>query len=167
MESSGEYLPDQWLVELGRMTQSWAAFEQFFNLMLQKVAGIDAILDKTFTILIAHATMPQRLDMFASLCHDRLPNHPGLKGYKEVLAQIREAQSIRNKFTHNIIGVDADDVTMGKISTISARGQLKMALQEVSLDELKSASVKLREAVYALYKLVLGVDPDILGRNIT
>lgn len=149
------YLPDEWLIELGRISQSWAAFEQFFNLMLQKLAGFDDPVDATFTILVAHSSMPQRLDMFSALCAQHLNSYPHLKDYKAVVGKIREAQAARNKFAHNIIGIDKEDSKRATISTVSARGELKVQLTSITINELRAASDKIRSVVKEMYLLVL------------
>jgi hypothetical protein len=153
-----EYLPDDWLVEIGRVTQSWATFEQLFNLMLQKLAGFDDPFDPTFTILVAHSSMPQRLDMFASLCAAYVDRRPYLAKYREVIGQIREAQAARNRFTHNTIVLDEANPERAKISLISARGKLKQEFQSIGLSNVMEASELINKAGRSLYLLVL--DPE-------
>jgi hypothetical protein len=154
-----QYLPDEWLVELGRITQAWANFEQLLNLMLGKLAGFDGAFGTIPSILITHSSFPQRLDMFAALCEARLPEHSNLATYKEVLALARRAQARRNKFMHNQIGVADCEPGFGKIGIVSARGKLKQNLEEISLSELKEASQMIVDAGRSMFLLVLR-NPD-------
>lgn len=155
MFNQPQHLPDTWLIELGRITQAWAAFEQFFNLMLQKLAGFDDPFDPTFTILVAHSSMPQRLDMLASLCAAYVEKHPELSDYKNVIGVIKEAQAARNRFCHNIMSLDETDSTKAQIALVSARGKLKQELHEITLADLRKASEKITSAMRSLYILVL------------
>ena len=152
-----EYLPDQWLIELGKIVKSWITFEMMFDLMLQKLAGYNDPFDPTFTILTAHSSFPQRLDMFKSLCNSHKDSRPHLSSYKEVASLISEAQRLRNFFMHNSIAPDRDGSM--KVSSVSARGQLKMELRGIELREVTEAHIKTIEAGRALYKLVLNADP--------
>ena len=157
MSSEPELLPEEWLIELGKIVKAWITFEQLFNLMLQKLAGHDDLSDPTFTILVTHTSFPQRLDMLKALCEQKVDQYPHLKDYKNVASKVAEAQRIRNFFMHNMIGIDSDGIA--KVAQISARGRLRTELREIQLDELKAASAQILEAGKATYRLVLNSDP--------
>lgn len=155
--SDAEYLPDIWLIELGKIVKGWITFEHLFDLMLQKLAGFDDPFDPTFTILTTHSSFPQRLDMFKSLCARHVGNRPHLSRYKDVANCISEAQRLRNFFMHNLVG-PREDGSM-TVSTVSARGQLKMEIRQIELKEVTAAYVKIMEAGREVYRLVVNADP--------
>jgi hypothetical protein len=152
-----EYLPDEWLIELGKIVKAWITFEGLFDLMLQKLAGFDDPFDPTFTILTAHSSFPQKLDMFKSLCARHLPSRGHLQDYKTVAALIAEAQRLRNFYMHNLIGPGMDGPM--RVSTVSARGELKMQVRTIELAEVRSAHEKITAAGRSVYRLVLNTDP--------
>ena len=154
-------LPYEWLIELGRLSAEWAAFEQWLNLMIQKVAGFNDPFDGTFSILVIHSSFPQRLDMLASLCERNLAEFPNLNGYKDVIALFREAQKLRNRYTHNVIGMNKTaNGLVANIATISARGKLKSELQQIKLEDVTEARNKMKSAVNASYRLILNANPQ-------
>lgn len=151
------FLPDEWLIELGKVVKAWTTFERMFDLMLQKLAGYNDPFDPTFIILTAHSSFPQRLDMMKSLCERHLKSSPHLADYKRVAASVAEAQRLRNFFMHHLIGIESDGTV--KVSTMSARGQLKMNLRVIELDEVTAAHTKIIDAGKDMYRLVLNSDP--------
>lgn len=157
MDLEPEYLPDEWLIELGKIVKAWATFERMFDLMLQKLAGYNDPIDPTFTILTIHSSFPQRLDMFGALCANHVATYPHLKNYKGVISKVKEAQGMRNKFMHQQIGPHAEKGMV--ISTMSARGQLKMELQPVKLSEITETHRQIFLAGRAVYQLVLNASP--------
>lgn len=153
--AESRYLPDEWLIELGKITQAWVNFELLLNLMLGKLAGFAQPFETVPSILTTHSSFPQRLDMFAALCEARLVDHPNLRDYRAVLALARDAQKNRNKFMHNQVGVNQHDPNTGKVGVTSARGKLKQNLEEVFLDDLRATSKQIVEAGRAMCVLVL------------
>jgi hypothetical protein len=154
-----EDLPTEWLLELGKITNAWPTFENFLNLMIQKLAGFENMFDPTYTIMVAHASMPQRLDMLSSLCDRKVEEFPHLGEYKKVVGLIKEAQTARNRFTHNPIGRDIYDSEKFNLMIVSARGKLKQELQPVRLTDLEEATNKIKTASKAIYQLVLQPNP--------
>ena len=153
--NESEFLPQEWLIELGKITQSWVNFEMLLNLLLGKLAGFDQPFETIPSILITHSSFPQRLDMFAALCESKLPDYPKLANYREVLILARTAQSSRNKFTHNQIGVAGCAPGHGQVGKVSARGKLKQELEAISLDDLRKTTNLIVEAGRAMCVLVL------------
>ena len=137
--------------------KAWITFEKLFDLMLQKLAGYDDPFDPTFTILTAHSSFPQRLDMFKSLCARHGDANPHLAEYKKVAIAVSEAQRLRNFFMHNLIGLESDGTV--RVSTVSARGQLKMEVRVIELDEITDTHKRIMDAGRQIYRLVLNADP--------
>lgn len=147
-------LPDEYLVELGRVTALWASLESFLNLCLGKLAGFDALTDKTPFILVSHASFPQRLDMLGALCEELKDQHPNLAAHKDVVAKLKAAQSARNRFSHN--GISFNPEKSGYfLAQGSARGKVKTAVTAVNAEEIHHAAKEIHLANLALYKLVL------------
>ncbi|WP_296557100.1 hypothetical protein [Pigmentiphaga sp.] len=150
-------LPDEYLVEIGRVSAMWALLESFLNICLGKLAGFNDLGDPKPFILVNHASVPQRLDMLGTLCEHLVPNYPQLSGYKDVIAKIKSAQALRNKFSHHSSTFDKDSGKL-EIAIGSARGTLKTNVERVDIADLRRAVMNIDEAQVALYKLVLGRD---------
>jgi hypothetical protein len=71
-------LPDNYLIEVGRVSVVWSALESFLNLCIGKLAGFSELEDPKPFILINHASFPQRLDMLGALCEQLVPEYPRL-----------------------------------------------------------------------------------------
>lgn len=147
--------PDEYLLELGRLTSIWGTLESLINLSVNKFAGYQATLDPRALILFAHSNFQQRIHMVGALCEWLLPDYPHLKGYKAVISKLEAAQKLRNKFAHNSITWD-DDTQSVTISWATARGSLKMNTETVQLQDIIDATATIHEAMCALQILVMG-----------
>lgn len=154
LKFDGWPLPDEYLLELGRIAANWGYLESWLNICLQKLAGINDLDDPTAFILIAHTNFPQRLDMLGTLCQHLSPMHSHLCGYDKVIASLKSAQKLRNKYIHN--GMGKDEVT-GRVGmgTGSARGSLKFSNEVVKVADLRRVSMAIHEAMLSLCRLVL------------
>ncbi|MGN5224075.1 hypothetical protein [Aeromonas veronii] len=158
-------LPDEYLIELGRLSSLWAALESCLNLFIGKLAGFDNLTDTTPFILVTHSSFPQRLDMLGSLCEELKCDHPCLANHKEVISKLRAAQTNRNRFAHNSISLGIDNKTY-VLSQGSARGKVKFSVTPITVDDIHAVSKEIHEANLALYKLVLKKDvPPIWSKN--
>jgi hypothetical protein len=60
-------LPNNILVEIGRVSALWNVLETLLTLCIGKLSGYD-IKDPRSFILIVHSSFPQKLDILSSLC---------------------------------------------------------------------------------------------------
>jgi hypothetical protein len=148
-------VPDEYLVELGRMSALWASLESQLNIGIGKLAGFDNISDPTPFILLVHSSFPQRLDMLGALCEQLSPHANNLSPYKEVIGQLRTAQQARNRYVHN--GMYFEE---GKghcyIREGSARGKVKVSVSLVTISELRAVSESIHLSMLELHKLITG-----------
>lgn len=147
--------PNDYLLELGRMTAVWGTLESAVNLAISKLAGYSTPLDVRALILVAHSTFQQRVDIISTLCEQLSPQHTGLATYEQVIVKIGAAQKARNKYAHNAI-VTNDETGLVNVSFVSARGTLRAKTEVVRLEEIKEATAKIHEAMCALHTLVTG-----------
>lgn len=151
---TGWPLPDNYLVEVGRVAILWASLENLLNLCIAKLAGFDNAVDERAYILLAHSSFPQRLDGFAALCDVLQDQFSDLRGYAGVVAKLKAAQKTRNRFMHYSMALN-EETGRVEMAVGSARGSLKTKVEAVSVEDIKRASVEIAEAQRALYKLVL------------
>ena len=142
---AGWPLPDDYLIEIGRLTSLWASLENFLNLCIGKLAGFDELNDPKPFILINHSSFPQRLDMLSTLCEQLEHEHSNLSNYKVVISQLKAAQKLRNKFAHNGMSLNPD-TGKAEMPIGSARGTLKVSIESINIADLKRASMKIDEA---------------------
>src|ERR1035437_4931987 len=154
LKFDGWPLPDDYLIELVRITSMWEVLDSFLDMCLGKLAGFNDRNDPTPFILLAHTNFPQRLDMLGALCEHLAPTFPELAGYPQVISSIKAAQKLRNKFVHKSMGIDVEksEVRMG---LGSARGTLKFSSEAVKLTDLRKASMTIHQANLDLNALVL------------
>lgn len=152
MANEPQFPPDLWLIELGKLSQSWATLDHWLNMMIEKLCSFsDGPFDPKFVILIAHSSLPQRLDIFAALCHALLDEYPHLNGYQDVVKEIKAASTERNFFAHNMLTVDPATEQVSA-SVISARGKLRMEHVDVPLSRI----VEARAATFSAIKNFTG-----------
>lgn len=147
--------PNDYMLEIGRMTVYWGCLENEINIAINSLAGYDSGIDFRALILIAHSNFQQRINMVGALCEQLLPSYPKLGNYKKIIAKIEAAQKARNKYAHNAVikNPETGDVT---VSYASARGELKISVEKVHINDIKEASAKIHESLCALHSLVTG-----------
>lgn len=157
LKFDGWPLPDDYLLELGRVSALWASLETFLNLCIGKLAGFNDLNDPKAFILVTHSSFPQRLDVLSALCEQLVGAFPNLTGYESVVRQLRQAQKLRNDFLHFSMALNEESGQV-EMAKGTARGSLKVGVEKVQLADLRRASMAIHEAQLALYKLVLGRD---------
>jgi hypothetical protein len=153
LDFKGWPLPDEYLVELGRVSALWSSLESLLMVSLAKLAGFNEPENPAPFIFTAHANFPQRLDMLGSFCEQLASQHSNLKDYASVLAKLRAAQKSRNRYLHNGITIDKS-TGRAEIGLGSARGKVKVAIEAVELGDIRRAALDVHEAQRALLKLV-------------
>jgi len=148
--------PDEYLIELGRMTVLWGSLESLSVVAFGKLAGYSEILDIRAVIITAHLNFQQRVDAISTLCEHLAPDYPNLKDYETVMRQLKAAQRFRNKYTHNAATLDEETGKVG-LSYATARGSLKLQVETVHLADVKEACAKIHEAMCSLHSLVTGI----------
>lgn len=146
-------LPDDFLLELGRLSALWESLERALNFSLGKLAGFQEIDDPIPFILTVHSSFPQRVDIFGALCEQHLPRHSHLQEYKDVISKIKTAQTLRNKFVHNTIVQDPKTEKF-VLSIGSARQKLKISTTEITPEDIHKACKEVHIAALALHELI-------------
>jgi hypothetical protein len=147
-------VPDEFLIEIGRIAALWASLESLLNTCIGKLAGFNEVGDSTPFILITHSSFPQRLDMLSALCEELKSEHPHLSSHKEVVAKLKSAQTARNRYAHN--GIVHDPETDAYVlPQASARGKVKFTIEPLTVQEVHNAAKEVHLAMLSLYKLVL------------
>jgi len=148
-------LPDEFLIELGRISASWVALESYLDLCLGKLAGYNALLDVRPFIVLRHSSFPQKLDAFEALCDFLQPEFERLQNYKVVTSKLRSAQKCRNKYMHNSISRNPD-TSAYELAEGSARGKIKTSVAAITPADLNRVAVEIRAAMIELHELVIG-----------
>lgn len=160
----GEWpLPTEYLTELGRITALWGFLEVVLNLSVAKFAGLN-FGDARAEILFSHLSLPQRLDILASLVKELDNPSAHIKEVSSAISKIKSAQKLRNKVSHS--GSYYDDKTGKiKIPSASARGRLKLEVELYSLEDYKRVVVAIDDASRSLYFATTGqsIDPGWLN----
>ena len=146
-------VPNEYLIELGRITALWAALESLLNTCIGSLTGF-SIEDETPFILITHSSFPQRLDMLATICELLKTEHPNLENYKSTIDKIRRSQTERNRFSHNGLVYNQEE-RICYIPEGTARGKIKKSVTAISVEEIHDVSKRIHEATISLYELVL------------
>lgn len=150
---SGWPLPDEYLIELGRLSALWASLESFLNICIGKLAGFSELNDPKPFILLTHASFPQRLDMLGALCEQLVAEFSHLAGYKEVIAALKSAQTLRNNFMHHGMALNPESGAI-EMAVGSPRGALKVAVEKIDIADIRRATMAIDEAQAVLYDLV-------------
>ena len=145
-------LPDAYLIGIGKVCVQWGNLEAVMELILTKLAGMD-IWDSRPKIMISHMAWPMRMDIFAAMADQLVADHPRLKDYQSVKLLLKKAQEGRNRVVHSHWGFQDGKVTALRAS---ARGKLKLSMDEITIEELDGILRDINVATAALYNLVIG-----------
>ena len=148
-------LPNEYLLELGRISTLYGVLESVVNIAISKLAGYSVIYDYRSAIILAHANFQQRVDILETLFEQTFPEYPALAGYKEVIKLIKQSQKGRNKFMHSSMGFNVETNKV-ELSSMSARGTLKTKAETIYVNELKEISAVTHEATCALHTIITG-----------
>lgn len=148
--------PNEYLLELGRVTTLWGTLESSVNIAISKLAGYEAVLDYRAVIMVASSNFQQKIDIISALSEKLAPQYPNVKNYKSVIAKLQSAQKARNKYAHNAITTDQKTGKVMLSYASSRGGSLKTTVEEVKLHSIKEVTVKIHEAMCALHTLVTG-----------
>lgn len=149
---SGWPLPDECLIELGRLSALWANLESFLNVFIAKLSGFDELENPQPFILLVHASFQNRLDMFSALCEQLVPENPHLIKYKETVGILKKAQNGRNKYMHNQLVFNPETESF-QMPIGSARGSLKVSVENITIADIRRAVMATDEAMTALLNL--------------
>ncbi|WP_158898707.1 hypothetical protein [Burkholderia sp. L27(2015)] len=145
-------VPDEYLLELGRMVCVWGSLESMLVAAISKLAGFDSAVDLRALTMMAHSTFQQRVDVVSALCGLLVDQVPHLKDYEAVIKRIRAAQGGRNKYAHNAMSLDENNEV--HIAFLSARGAIKTTVEQVRINEIKEVTAKIHDALCALQTLI-------------
>ncbi len=148
-------LPNEYMIELGRISSLYGVLERVVNIAINKLAGYSGAIDCRSAIMLAHSNFQQRVDILATLFEQTISEYPALKGYEKVIKLIKRAQKGRNKFMHSTLGRDPENGKV-QLSSMSARGSLKTTGEIVYIKELIEISAVTHEATCALHTIVTG-----------
>jgi hypothetical protein len=146
-------LPENVLVEIGRMHSLFSCMEKTLIISISKLAGFNNIYDMRPMILLNHTSFQQKIDILSSLFEYLKEEFPNLSKYNEVISKLSEAQTQRNKYTHQSIVFDADTESL-KLTTCSVRRKLKTDVKKICVEDIKRVILDIDDANKALYELV-------------
>lgn len=145
-------VPDEYLLELGRMVCVWGSLESMTAVAISMLAGFESPTHPLALTIVAHSNFQQRVDVISSLCGQLVDQFPHLKDYEAVIMKIRAAQSGRNKYAHNALTQDEDGSV--SIAFMSARGTFKTTVEPVRTAEIREVTAKIHEALGSLHGLI-------------
>ena len=158
-----EQVPKEYLQAIGEVTVRWNALEGLLHLCLIKLLGKEMTEGRSH-VVFAHMAFPQKLDVLSALIGElQLPPGHSLGRYKtEVQPLLKEAQTKRNLIIHSIYGVEEGRVL---VSSVSARGSLKMKQEPITLEEMTAVSSLIVRAGATLFIAVTGHPPTQAPHN--
>lgn len=152
-------VPNEYLLELGRISMLFGLLESQVNVSISKLSGYDSALDWRSAVSTAHANFKQRVDILETLCHELHDEYPALVGYEAVIKNIKSVQNGRNKYAHNTMGFNENSGNV-ELSSLSARGKLKPKIENVSIHDLRDLVAKIHQTQLDLHHLITGARYD-------
>ena len=149
-------MPNDFMLEIGRLSATWGALESTVNIAIGKLSGFEEPYDYRVAILLAHANFKQRVDILETLFEQGSKEHNKLQNYEPVIKVIKNAQTGRNKFIHGVLSFNEDKDRM-ELTRFSARGKMKVSIDPVSINDIKEVTAKNHEAMCQLYSIITGV----------
>ena len=145
------------MIEIGRLSLQWNYLESFLIICIGKLMGENGNTTVIPHILTTHASLPQKLDIFSTLCDLLKEKYPNLKEAPKAISKIKEAQTLRNNYVHNGMRPHEDGQSAVLLKG-SFRGRIKTSEQKITKMMIFDATRKVDEAFVLLYKVVLQRD---------
>jgi len=146
-------LPNEFMMELGRISATWSSLESTMNVAISKLAGYSGVLDYRSFIMLAHTNSKQRIEILETLFEQVSKEFSNLKNYESIIKIIKSAQKGRNKFIHYTMSFNPEKNRM-ELTSLSARGVMKVTVNPVTVNELKEVSAKNHEAMCLLHSII-------------
>ena len=144
-------IPDEILLEIGRVTVVWGILETVVDLSIAKLAGFNE--GPNGAIITAHMAWPLKMDVLEALIVSLRPEHPHLGAFSDVKPQLKKAQDGRNRTAHGSWGMERGQAVKLRAT---ARGKLKVSMDVVTVQDLETIKLDIYRAGTALLMLVLG-----------
>lgn len=144
-------IPDAYLIAIGKVCVQWSVLENALEMVVTKLAGMD-IWDPRSKIMINHMSWPQKVDILSAMASELVNDYPRLKNYGTALPLLKKAQEGRNQIMH---GSWANEDGMVQLMRATARGKLKIYMDEITVDEIEEIVDDIHVAMAAIYNLVL------------
>jgi hypothetical protein len=150
-------VPNDYLVEIGRLALLWARLETYVGTTIAVLAGHGDLTDARAYILFTHHSFEQNLQLLAKLCAQLVAGTPNLKAYPQVIEKLEAAKQERDRL---INGSMAPNPGNGEIEmeVIAVKEKLTTRCQKVELADFKRAVLLLDDAQHSLYELIIAVE---------
>jgi hypothetical protein len=146
-------LPDEYLIELGRILSLWGSLEKAINIGISKLAGYELTMDWRSAVMTAHSNFMQRVDILSTLCDELQGEYPHLSEYPKVVGRIKSVQAQRNQFAHSPIYIDKE-TGRAMTGSLKARGKFKPSVTQVEIKDLQKISAEIHETILDLHHLI-------------
>jgi hypothetical protein len=139
-------LPDEVLLELGRIVASWIELDACLDKVLEKLAEMDRYMDGQRAPVHVQDPFSQRLQAFGTYCSQLTLEFPHLRNCRHVHERLKTVHQLRN---HYLEGGNAPGMGHGEGEPCSGR-----AAEGFEAEDLRRVSQEINRAHEALYALV-------------
>jgi hypothetical protein len=146
-----KHIPESYLIAIGKVCIAWGTLESTIDICIATLANFD-LLDQRGSIITAHMSWPQKMDVLGSLVVTMQSRQPHLAAFEQVKPLLKKAQDGRNRFVHGQWGVRDGKVFKGRFT---ARGTPKSSIDPVQLDDIESVITDIWQAGRASLKAIL------------
>lgn len=158
LDLSGWPVPDEYLVEIGRIALVWAGLEDFLYSCIGKLAGYEDLSDPRVLTIVSHADFDSNLKLLEKLCAQLLSSHRNLAPYPDVISALRDAESNKDMYLHGKMAPNPGTGIVEVEITDIVDGVLQRQDRAVTIGQLREVLLEIDEAQHQLYKLTLAVE---------
>jgi hypothetical protein len=153
-------LPNDYLVEVGRIALMWARLETLVMNSVANFSGLENLADPRNFIVYSRPNFGENIQLLEALCDHLLPTNPNLHGYQQVLDQLRDAQGAMALYTRG--GMNPNPGTGAvEMDLPDPASPGRTLSRQVQIADLRRAMMVIDEAQHALYKLLTAIErPD-------
>ena len=160
LDIDGWPLPNDYLVEVGRIALLWARLEKFVSNAVANFVGFENLADPKAYIVFTSPSFERNLELLEKLCALLSPTTPNLVGYETVLRDLRAAREAANLYIKGGMTPNPGDGSV-EIDFSDPLDPSAATVKTVTIADLRDAIMCIDEAQHALYKLVIAIErPD-------
>jgi hypothetical protein len=146
-------LPDEMLVELGRIVALWTAVNELLDAALERLAGMDQYMEARSGRGFRRAPFIQRLQVFSDYCGQLALEFPYLRAYRVVMEKLKAAHALHKRYVQSRILFNPETGQYEVPSSVQPDNPVSTP-ETVCTETLRRDALMIVEAREALYALI-------------
>ncbi|MET0379085.1 MAG: hypothetical protein ABW049_08855 [Spongiibacteraceae bacterium] len=160
LDLEGWPLPDDYLIEVGRLALVWGRLENLLRNVVANLAGLENLSDPRLFLVFNHPDFEHNVELLRQLCKQLAPGTPNLKHYPELVAQLLAVKKIRDTYLNGAMSPNPGNGEI-EMDVPAEHNPAEIITRKVQVVDLRCAMMAIDDVQHEVYNLVVGLErPD-------